>query len=104
MMTSRSYSAHMTVVTFATLMDQQRESLRLERTTPTAITRLARYVRSISLAPARRAFLVSLLFVARHALVLGGCAAIVISAATVSATLGWVAAGVALFFLEARRR
>lgn len=102
MMTSRSYSAHMTVVTLATLMDRQRESLRIPRAT--GLTRLARRIRAIDLTPARRALLAVVLAVSRHALVLGGCVAMVISAATVSATLAWITTGAALFFLEARRR
>jgi hypothetical protein len=94
----------MTVVTLHELLSRRDESLVYHRPHLAGLTRLAHKIRHIDLAPTWRALLVSLLFVARHALVLGGCTAIVIAAVTVSATLGWVAAGAALFFLEARRR
>jgi uncharacterized membrane protein YkgB len=40
----------------------------------------------------------------RHALVLGGLAAFVVAAASLSSVAGWVMAGVSLLFLEVRRR
>lgn len=98
----------MTVVTLSELMRTQRESLAARPPRPSALARLALRVRRLDLAPARRIALVSLLavagFVFRHALVLGGCAATVISAAIIAPSLGWLAVALALFFLEARRR
>lgn len=43
-------------------------------------------------------------FIHRHALPLFGCTCIVMSAATISPALGWLAAGASFFFLELRRR
>lgn len=98
----------MTTVTLATLLEARDESLRYVRAKPSALARIMRRARAIDLAPARRRLLVSLLFVTtfaiRHALVLAGCAAVVISAAIVTPALGWLALAAALFFLEARRR
>ncbi len=98
----------MTVVTLSELMRTQRESLAARPPRPSVLAALARRIRALDLTPARRAALATILaiagFISRHALVLGGCTAVVISAATVSAILGWLAVGVSLFFLEARRR
>lgn len=98
----------MTVTTLSELMAIQRESLAARPARPSTLARLQRRVRSIDLAPARRIMLVSLLavagFISRHALVLGGCSAVVISAAIIAPSLGWLAAAASLFFLEARRR
>ena len=102
------YDAAMTVVTLSELMRTQRESLAARPPRPSLLAVLARRIRALDLAPARRATLATILaiagFISRHALVLGGCSAVVISAATVSATLGWFATATSLFFLEARRR
>src|SRR6185312_8683086 len=98
----------MTVVTLSELMRTQRESLATRPPRPSLLATLARRLRAIDLTPAWRALasvlLAALGFLSRHALVLGGCTGVVISAATVSATLGWLATGASLFFLEARRR
>jgi hypothetical protein len=106
--TSTSYDPPMTMATLSELMAIQRESLAARPARPSALARLGRRVRALDLAPARRAVLVSLLSIAgfssRHALVLGGCSAVVISAAIVAPALGWLAAAASLFFLEARRR
>jgi len=98
----------MTTVSLSELMAIQRESLAAKPARPSMITRLARRIRALDLAPARHATLATILviagFISRHALVLGGCAAFVISAAIITPALGWLAAAFALFFLEARRR
>ncbi len=96
----------MTTVTLSDLLDARNESIYVRpRAGFRAHARRAyvflRRPRFAWLAP-----LVSLLvgFVARHALVLFGCAAVVTSACMVSIKLGWLIAGLAFFFLEARRR
>lgn len=106
--TSTSYDAPMTVVSLQELLTRRDESLRYERPARPVMARALARIRAVDLAPVRRVLLVSLLFtagmVSRHALVLAGCAALVISAAIISPSLGWLAGAGALFFLEARRR
>lgn len=98
----------MTTASLSELMAIRNESLAARPARPSVITRALARARAIDLAPARRALFVSLLavagFLSRHALVLGGCSAVVISAAIVAPALGWLALAGALFFLEARRR
>jgi hypothetical protein len=94
----------MTVVTLHDLLARRDESMAAPKVRALALRRLARRIRRIDLAPAWRALVLAMIFISRHVLVLAGCAAIVISAAIVSSSLGWLAAGAALFFLEARRR
>jgi hypothetical protein len=91
----------MTTMTLATLRRQRDESMVYR---PSLISRLRIALPRISLAPAGRLFLVALAFVLRHALVVAGCAALVIGAATLSVTAAWIMTAASLFFLEARRR
>lgn len=104
--TSVIYRRSVTTVSLSELFAARDESLRVQRVS--AWVRLAARIRRIDLAPARRLVMLVLLnamqFMTRHALVLCGCAAIVVGAATISITAAWITAGAALFFLEARRR
>ena len=92
----------------STLLKRRDESLRITPAKPSLLTLAARRWRALDLSPLRRALLLALLaaaqFANRHALPLFGCAAFVLGAATISPTLMWITIGVALFFLEARRR
>lgn len=99
----------MTTVSLSELMAVRDESIasnRAVRVHPFA--RAYARLRAVNLAPARRALLLAALAVAafgsRHALVLAGCSAFVTAAAMISPIAGWAVAGLALFFLEARRR
>lgn len=94
----------MTTATLSELLGVRDESLRVRPARTPALTLLRRRIRALDLAPARRALLVSLLFVSRHGLVLSGCTAVVIAAATLSTTVAWIMVGASMFFLEARRR
>lgn len=95
-------------VTLSALLKRRDESLKVAPAKPSVLTRLARRWRALDLSPVRRALLTVVLavagFTSRHALPLFGCAAFVVGAATISATLMWITLGLALFFLEARRR
>ena len=94
----------MTTVSLSELLGVRDESLRVTRERRRYAAMILARLRLIDLTPARRALLVSLLFLSRHTLVLAGCAAMVISAAMITPFLGWLAAGLGFFFLEARRR
>jgi uncharacterized membrane protein YkgB len=102
----------MTTVTLGALLDARDESLTLKRSRPAwlshAWTRLRRvqYTAVTARAVAQLVALVLILagLVHRHALVLGGLAAFVVAAASLSSVAGWVMAGVSLLFLEVRRR
>jgi hypothetical protein len=95
-----------TTVSLAELLAGRDESLRVRRT-PWTLRALSR-LRRIDLRPALRALAVVALavlgFASRHGLVLAGCTALVVCAATLSITAAWGTAAAALFFLEARRR
>jgi hypothetical protein len=98
----------MTVVTLSELLGARDESLRVQPRAGHAIAaRLKTALGALSRGVGSRVtvLLISLLRLAHlHGLVLSGCTAFVIAAATLSATLAWFTAGAALFFLEARRR
>lgn len=88
-------------MTLATLRRTRDESL-VYRPSPAARLRIA--LPRLNLAPAGRALLIVLTFALRHVLVVTGCCAAVIAAATLSATAAWIMVAASLFFLEARRR
>jgi predicted anti-sigma-YlaC factor YlaD len=92
----------------ADLLRRRDESLKVTPVKPSLLILAARRWRALDLSPVRRALLAVLLaaagFTSRHALPLFGCAAFVVGAATISPTLMWITIGLALFFLEARRR
>jgi len=98
----------MTTVTLAQLLSARDESIALRRERVRWHVRALARVRAWDVRPAARALLAVVLAVAgllsKHGLVLGGCASFVIGAAIVTPVAGWIVAGVALFFLEARRR
>lgn len=94
----------MTTVSLSELLSIRDESIRVRPAGRPLFAPLLRRLRRISLRPARLALLAVLAFVTKHGLVLSGCAALVISAATLSVTAAWIMAGLSLFFLEARRR
>jgi hypothetical protein len=95
-------------VRLADLLKRRDESLKITPVKPSALALLARRWRALDLSPLHRGLLAMLLavagFTSRHALPLFGCAAFVVGAATISPTLMWITIGLALFFLEARRR
>lgn len=98
----------MTTVSLSELLAVRDESIasnRVPRVHP--IARAYARLRAIPLAPARRVLALAALavlgFTVRHALVLAGCSAFVIAAAMLTPIAGWAVAGLALFFLEARR-
>lgn len=95
-------------MTLSALMREQRESLAARPARPGILSRTVRRIRTLSLAPVRRVLLLSVLavatFLGRHGLVIAGCVAFVLGAAMLSIIAGVFTAGVALFFLEARRR
>lgn len=97
-----------TTVTLQALMRERDESIASIRAKPSALARLRHYLRAIDLRRTLRVPLLAVLtiagFVSRHGLVIGGCCALVIGAATLSATAAWIMAAASLFFLEARRR
>src|SRR5690242_19220785 len=95
----------MTTVSLSELLNIRDESIKV-RSRPSILAHL-RAIRLPRLAPPawlRPVFMLVAAFVARHILVLSGCASVVTSAAMITPALGWLAAGAALFFLEARRR
>lgn len=105
--------ASMTTVSLSELLSARDESLAVRRTRPAWHSRALTWMRAFDWSAVRTgrfAHVVTVVvlalagFLSRHALVLAGCAAFVIAAALLSAVAGWVVAGVALFFLEARRR
>lgn len=103
----------MTTVSLSELLSARDESLAVQRTALRtvrfAMARALAWMRSLGWS-GRFAHVVTVValalagFLSRHALVLAGCAAFVIAAAMFAAIAGWLVAGVALFFLEARRR
>jgi len=94
----------MSVVTLSALLDARDESLAVRRVRPAWISRSLRLVRALRWSWTLVSLLAVAGFLARHGLVLAGCAAFVIAAAIVTPVAGWVVAGVSLLFLEARRR
>lgn len=95
----------MTTVTLAELLTHRDESLRVSPHRGRLLAgRLARWVSSAALPGARALLAAVIRLLHLHGLVLSGCVALVISAATLSVTLAWFVAGAAFFFLEARRR
>lgn len=96
----------MTTISLAGLIAARNESLRA-RPVPLP-ARLLFKVRRINVRPVFRAlmlvFVLTVRFTARHGLVLAACSALVVGAATLSATAAWITTAGALFFLEARRR
>ena len=98
----------MTTVTLAQLLSARDASITLRRERPRWHVRALSRVRATDWKPVAAALLAAVLavagFLSRHGLVLGGCASFVIGAAIVTPVAGWIVAGVALFFLEARRR
>lgn len=100
----------MTVVSLSDLLKVRDESIASMRARPRSrpFAHAFARLRALNLAPARRALALAALwlatFASRHVLVLAGCSAFVTSAAMISPIAGWVTAGLALFFLEARRR
>jgi hypothetical protein len=94
----------MTVVTLNALLHQRDESLKVQ---PRA-RRIHIRMPAIPITPVLAALVRFWTFIIRtaihHGLVLSGCTAVVISAAMVAPVLGWLVTGLALFFLEARRR
>lgn len=98
----------MTTVTLSELLSTRNESLVARRTRSRWHARALARVRATDWKPVMTVAAAVVLavagFLSRHALVLAGCVAFVIGAALVSAVAGWAVAGVALFFLEARRR
>lgn len=94
----------MTTVSLSELLSIRDDSLRVTRERRRYGALIMARLRAVDLSPVRRALLVSLLFLTRHALVLSGCAAVVTAAAMITPALGWLTTGAALFFLEARRR
>ena len=100
--TSTLYARPVTTVSLADLFAVRDESLRVRR--EPFWSRLIARVRRIDTRPLLLTLLLTMRFVTRHGLVVGGCAAIVVGAATLSITAAWITAGAALFFLEARRR
>lgn len=98
----------MTSVSLSALLDARNESLAVKRSRPAWHVRALKALRRVDWAPvtARVALVLLTLagFGSRHGLVLAGCAAFVTAAAMLTPVAGWAVAGVALFFLEARRR
>lgn len=98
----------MTTVSLAKLLSARDDSITLRRTRQRWHVRVLARIRAWDTRPVAVALLAAVLtaagFVSRHGLVLGGCASFVIGAAIVTPVAGWTVAGVALFFLEARRR
>jgi len=94
----------MTTVTLGELLARRDESMRAPKVRRRPLTLVMRRLRKINLAPLRALMVVITTFALRHTLVLAGCSAFVISAAMLSPIAGWATAGLALFFLEARRR
>jgi hypothetical protein len=100
----------MTTVSLAELFQARDEGIASMRTRAKhrPFARAYARLRAIPLAPTRRALAFVVLhiatFASRHALVLAGCSAFVTAAAMISPIAGWITTGLALFFLEARRR
>ncbi len=94
----------MTTVTLGELLTRRDESMRAPKVRRRPLAIAWRRLKRIDLAPARVLMVVIATFALRHTLVLAGCSAFVISAAMMSPIAGWSVAGLALFFLEARRR
>lgn len=94
----------MTTVTLSSLKAQQRRSLVVTRSRP----RFRIKFPAVRLMPVWTFVLTIVTTVGyqlhRHGLVLGGCAAFVIAAGMVSPIAALITLGLALFFLEARRR
>lgn len=98
----------MTTVTLAELLSARDESLTWRREGVRWHARVLERVRALEWKPVAAFLMVAVVaaagFFSRHGLVLSGCASFVIGAAIVTPVAGWITAGVALFFLEARRR
>lgn len=101
----------MTTVTLAELLSVRDESIALRRPSRAwrfAMARIVARGHALNWKPARAALMAAVLslagFLSTHVLVIAGCAAFVIGAAIVAPVAGWIVAGAALFFLEARRR
>jgi len=94
----------MTTTTLFDLLAARDQSMQVPRTKRRAVRLFWRRVKRVNLAPIHRLLLVLTTFATRHTLVLAGCSAFVIAATMLSAIAGWAMAGLALFFLEARRR
>jgi len=98
----------MTTVTLSALLSARDESIALRRERARWHVRALARVRALEWKPVMTVLVVAAVavagFLSRHGLVLGGCASFVIGAAIVTPVAGWITAGVALFFLEARRR
>lgn len=94
----------MTVVSLHELLTVRDQSLRVTRSRP----RLRIKFPAVRLMPVWTFVLTIVTTVGyqihRHGLVLGGCAAFVIAAGMVSPIAALITLGLALFFLEARRR
>lgn len=90
----------MTTMTLATLRRQRNESMVYH---PPLLSRLRIALPRLTLRPVTAGLLVILGFAVRHGLVLAGCCAAVVAAATLSATAAWIMTAASLFFLEARR-
>jgi uncharacterized membrane protein YkgB len=102
----------MTTVTLGALLDARDESLALKRSRPTWLSHAWTRLRQAQYAAVTARMVAQVVALAltlaglahRHALVLGGLAAFVVAAASLSSVAGWVMAGVSLLFLEVRRR
>lgn len=94
----------MTTVTLGDLLAARDEGMRVPKTRRRSFAIAWRRIKRINLAPTRALMVVIATFALRHTLVLAGCSAFVISAAMMSPIAGWATAGLALFFLEARRK
>ena len=98
----------MTTVSLAELLSARDESLALRREQGRWQARALSWVRALKWKPVATALMVAVVavagFLSRHGLVLGGCASFIVGATIVTPVAGWIVAGVALFFLEARRR
>lgn len=92
----------MTTVSLSDLLNARDESIRIPHARRSALRTLR--IRLHAPAWLRPALILLATFSAEHGLVLCGCAAVVTSAAMLSIKLGWLVAGLAFFFLEARRR
>lgn len=90
----------MTTVSLSELLDIRDESIRVHPRR----ARLRLRIPKVSFAWLMPVLAFIHSFVHRHGLTLFGCTCIVISAATITPALGWLAAGASFFFLELRRR
>jgi hypothetical protein len=94
----------MNTVTLGELLAARDEGMRVPKTKRRPFAIAWRRIKRINLAPARVLMVVIATFALRHTLVLAGCAAFVIAASMMTPIAGWAVAGLALFFLEARRK